>query len=1141
MTITSHIHIGLSAWQASHSYGVLGVRVSNGGNAYQLVATGTSASSGGPIGFGPSIVDNTCSWKFLSSIDFSNFLAWSSALPSILTQPIIGMIWNDGVLTTTAGVPFLSLTGHATDAINNITLTCASGESFRSTLSGQSTPLTYNTANGVSFQLPSGVSGGINYINITDSFVTLNGLQFQDPLATSACSIIGVSNASSVTISNCIIDGFAQSNAQLVEFNNSPGARVENNLFIDRQTGNGFNATLSINGDGSGITNNTIVNLTGNTNGSAIDFGGAADCYVRNTAIFGYVTPLSAGPATADHCCFSATSPGSGGIDIGNNLYGLLSSTQFVNTANDFRLKNEADCIDIGVTDLMDIEAGDDIAGSHRPYGGAWDAGCWEYVGVGQVPLSLATDPPSSNTLLLADPYVVGTVSGVSFPTITNTAITINWTAPAAPAATVINADMFVPSNNTINGRNTLFTVTGSGSAGVTNHAQGVSAFNFPGKVTNVTGTVSGTSVTLNWVTGGTGELSAAGTLLQANGWQSRVSFLPLTATGTIASKNGASAAGSILTLRSIISLNAFALASARVQLPSLRAAVAMGQQDLAYTGGSKPFVRAFTTVFGNAGAGLPLAELSATAALAVTNVANAGASFEILSGGGTAKAAYPALGANTILALLANGFLRFPLNQFFTLANIGVLGAVGVVNQSNKWSGNNLIEVLTPTINAQQINLASATNTVTITPVATVTQFNLASGGGLIFAINSPSSASVTTANTVNTIAYSAIGTIAQNNLATGSSTLEALTPGSIFYPELAADLGLLLRIDGNPSLFLKADVSPLNIILEDLASATNKIDLAVISSAFLSNGASLASTIAALSSSSNAVLQDQASTTTQVNYTVLAVINQNPTLGVSNFDITIVSTATQTDVARGGLAFNLAPVVSLGQSNAVHVTATLEALRAAAASGQSNGASLTANIDLTPNITALNSVHASAALTISALSIVSSAVQSDVAHAAVTIPITAVASLGQNNTASAVVVMPFTPRAVGVVNQFDRASGVANIDIVATASTRVAFVASATNNVDLTVSATAFRGTPAAGRATCMALSASAVSQVFGALVSAPSVSVEIIFIAAGAQQRSPANARANFNITIEPGAKMFVTPPGYVEGDNVIYWSE
>lgn len=56
------------AWVASTSYAIVGLIVANGGNTYELVTAGTSASSGGPAGTGSSISDGSCVWRYLGTV-----------------------------------------------------------------------------------------------------------------------------------------------------------------------------------------------------------------------------------------------------------------------------------------------------------------------------------------------------------------------------------------------------------------------------------------------------------------------------------------------------------------------------------------------------------------------------------------------------------------------------------------------------------------------------------------------------------------------------------------------------------------------------------------------------------------------------------------------------------------------------------------------------------------------------------------------------------------------------------------------------------------------------------------------------------------------------------------------------------------
>jgi hypothetical protein len=62
------------------------------------------------------------------------------------------------------------------------------------------------------------------------------------------------------------------------------------------------------------------------------------------------------------------------------NLYNLSAANQFVNPANDFRLKTTSNLIDAGRADAVDLPSAQDIYRTSRPQGSAWDIGAFELV-----------------------------------------------------------------------------------------------------------------------------------------------------------------------------------------------------------------------------------------------------------------------------------------------------------------------------------------------------------------------------------------------------------------------------------------------------------------------------------------------------------------------------------------------------------------------------------------------------------------------------------------------------------------------------------------------------------------------------------------------------------------------------------------
>ncbi len=382
MTITSNIHVGLAAW-SNHSF-AFGERCSNAGNAYQCITAGLNISTAAPTGTSADVNNGgVAHFKWLSAIDYTTLQAWSDAIPATLTQPVVGLVWNDGVITTTSGVPVLDISGHTTTSTNNITLKTATGESLRDQ---SAAALAVNTLLGVTVDLPSTGVGGVNYININNANVVVDGIQFRDPNSGSASTIFNTTAVDNLKLIGCIFDGYAQaSGATMLSLFGTTFLAVKC-LFIDRQPATAIEPM--IHGDTAatgGFVNCTFISTTNNTNGPAIRWTNTAanSCIVKNSILMGWSTATvgqSATPIALDHCVLSGTIDTGFSTDAGNNLVSKTAANQFVSATTDFRLKTGADAINAGVVDTIDIPAGDDFFRVAR--GATWDIGAAEFVPV---------------------------------------------------------------------------------------------------------------------------------------------------------------------------------------------------------------------------------------------------------------------------------------------------------------------------------------------------------------------------------------------------------------------------------------------------------------------------------------------------------------------------------------------------------------------------------------------------------------------------------------------------------------------------------------------------------------------------------------------------------------------------------------
>lgn len=389
MTVTSNIHVGLAVWAISHAY-VLTNRVSNGGNAYECTVPGTSAGSGGPSGTTSDVTDGTVHWKWLSAITYTTLAAWqadTTNFPATLTQPVVGLLWNDGTIAIPAASTFFHLTGHTTSTTNTITLKCAPGESFRDKMAGQATALAASAANGVSFTFSATTPGGVNYFWISDNNVIFEGLQFIDPLSTSNSTLLAA-DGTGVIIRDCIFNGFGQTGgATIIGYTAAGAVNFINLLVVDHAASPSTGAAvMALDSNPCNIVNCTFVGVNAPTGSQCILQQASAGAAVfKNNIVMGYaaanaITCSGVGTVTSDHSVFSAASLTGTGVTTGTgNLFSKTAANQFVSATVDFRIKITADAYNAGTPDTTDNPSSDDIARTTRPQGTLWDVGCWEF------------------------------------------------------------------------------------------------------------------------------------------------------------------------------------------------------------------------------------------------------------------------------------------------------------------------------------------------------------------------------------------------------------------------------------------------------------------------------------------------------------------------------------------------------------------------------------------------------------------------------------------------------------------------------------------------------------------------------------------------------------------------------------------
>lgn len=281
----------------------------------------------------------------------------------------IGECYNDSAFNF--DTPGQLVFNQSTSSTNFITLRAASGHAFYDNMSG-SDPLHSDSSKGVSFTATQNYK---RLMKISCDWVTVRGIQF---LPTNYGGM-NVEQQNNINRSNCRVERC------IMESGTSFGAPVTwcsgvlaNCLISHRiQPNYGVETAYATN---LYIVNCTIVqtsNLAGGGTGFS-QFGSPIN--VINCAIFGFNT-LHAGSSSSfsgsNNCSDLALTFGM------SNQSSKTYANQFQNntqSSRDFRLKSGSDCIDNGTTASTQIPSADDIIGTSRPSGSAWDIGCWELV-----------------------------------------------------------------------------------------------------------------------------------------------------------------------------------------------------------------------------------------------------------------------------------------------------------------------------------------------------------------------------------------------------------------------------------------------------------------------------------------------------------------------------------------------------------------------------------------------------------------------------------------------------------------------------------------------------------------------------------------------------------------------------------------
>lgn len=316
--------------------------------------------------------------------DYATLALWAAYVNALsLSAAEVGEMYDDAEFTSATKITIGGWSGGS--ASNTVTLKAATGQGF------DGDPLRYGSPGA---RLSSSTAYD-NPIDLTTQHTFVQGIQFK---FTSGFSGGFRKSFPNQTLRKCIVQGIG---TQLVyEQSTTTTGVVENCLILNTGTaGHGYSAD-----GGSGtLTSCTIVASGSHASGTGVR-GVYTQILARNNVVVGFTTDFS-GTANASSSNNATSKASFGGTNYGGSgQTSAVGSTEFESVTSgseDYRLKStSAKCKDNGAT----VGAAEDIIGTARPQGAAYDIGCWELVVAASVSIEV---PAGALTLTGVVPTVL--------------------------------------------------------------------------------------------------------------------------------------------------------------------------------------------------------------------------------------------------------------------------------------------------------------------------------------------------------------------------------------------------------------------------------------------------------------------------------------------------------------------------------------------------------------------------------------------------------------------------------------------------------------------------------------------------------------------------------------------------------------
>lgn len=333
--------------------------------------------------------------------DYTSLQAWNDAAPASLVTA--DQVWQGNCLagfTPSGGSStLLAISGSTSDATRYKLLTTASGASFRDNASAETNPLKFDSSMGVGLS-----ANGYHTptIAVSEAYARITKLQVENQGSNSepAVSITGTN----VRIDGCILEGSAAPDVLEISGSNPV---VTNTLILSRASSP--TSVIALSGVvGGTFVNDTVVVVSDKAPSSSnlLKLTYSNSIVAKNCAFFGGAIPNN-GNIAYTTCFNDQASPPTGVTHV---AYDTSTGSGFQGTtdsARDFRIKSTSAMKDTGTTDSTN--AANDIVGTARPAGTAYDVGAWEFA---TIPIVFGSP---------ADGQIVKQSSGVGTITVSGT------------------------------------------------------------------------------------------------------------------------------------------------------------------------------------------------------------------------------------------------------------------------------------------------------------------------------------------------------------------------------------------------------------------------------------------------------------------------------------------------------------------------------------------------------------------------------------------------------------------------------------------------------------------------------------------------------------------------------------------------